>query len=114
MHLIDLFRASKISYVQIQKYSTYINQMIQANATGILYVFMGYDLEYLRYSLFLQAVLVSLKIYSEPYYVTDSICYCRNHTKNFLRQHHRWPKETSTQQFVFGEARRTTASPSSS
>ena len=38
MHLIDLFRASKISYVQIQKYGTNINQMIHANWNKTLQV----------------------------------------------------------------------------
>ena len=77
---LGTYKSKKIVLILIKWY-----MLIKIKRKGISHVFVGYDLKYLRYNLFLQAVLVSLKIYSEPYYAIDSIYCCRNHTKNFLQ-----------------------------
>ena len=77
---LGTYKSKKIVLILIKWY-----MLIKIKRKGISPVFVGYDLKYLRYNLFLQAVLVSLKTYSEPYYVIDSIYCCRNHTKNFLQ-----------------------------
>ena len=77
---LGTYKSKKIVLILIKWY-----MLIKIKRKGRSYIFLGYDSKYLRYNLFLQAVLVSLKTYSEPYCAIDSIYYCRYHTKNFLQ-----------------------------